>query len=179
MSDAKVLEKLQKIAMLAKRGVGGEKQNAEAMLRALLVKHGLTLADLDDDEQEPALYWFAAKNEQERGLLFQCLSVVSPADCTTYKSRNKRGKLGVYLLPSEYVELDLLFTIHKREYAKQLKKEQKALFIAYINKNNLFPPSKRDDGESKPSTLTPDELAAIMRLMGRMTPTQVRTAIAA
>lgn len=42
-----VRRRLQKIAQLAERGVGGEKAAAQAMLERQLRKHGITLADLD------------------------------------------------------------------------------------------------------------------------------------
>lgn len=58
---------LQKVKELANRGIGGEREAAEAKLKALLKRHGLTLDDLN--EEKTGLYSFSVANKTERGLL--------------------------------------------------------------------------------------------------------------
>lgn len=49
MTRAELLKKLQDISALAERGVGGEAENAEALLARLMDKYGVTEEDISDE----------------------------------------------------------------------------------------------------------------------------------
>ena len=66
-------EMLKKLLALSKQGVGGEKINAEALLNKLLKKHGLTIEDIDDEEE--IKQWDVHFNTDfERKLIYQVIS---------------------------------------------------------------------------------------------------------
>ena len=47
----RLIDKLMKTKALAERGVGGERENAERILTAMLQKYGISLDDLESEEE--------------------------------------------------------------------------------------------------------------------------------
>lgn len=43
-----LLQRLERVKALAERGVGGEKENAEALLNRLMAKYGISEEDIED-----------------------------------------------------------------------------------------------------------------------------------
>ena len=43
-----LLKRLERVKALAERGVGGEKENAEALLKRLMAKYGISEDDIED-----------------------------------------------------------------------------------------------------------------------------------
>ena len=64
--DEKTIERIKKLQALAERGVGGEKDTAEKMLRKMLKKNGIqSLDDLQDDNYEYVLFPYSGKYEKK------------------------------------------------------------------------------------------------------------------
>jgi len=152
--------RLLKLLALAERGVGGERVNAQAALDEALKAHGLTMAALFDEEL--ALEWFGFKGPFERRLLAQVLSTVLGRKAKLMKLRDA-SKLGAEMTHEQCVEVEVLWTAHRR----QLKKELEAMLEAYVCRQNLFP-ADVDDGEERPP-LTAEDVARIekVRALGR------------
>ncbi len=126
-----IREKLEKILRLAERGVGGEKVNAQRQLDKLLKKYELTLNDIKRPEKQ--MYWFKPVGQFEKGLLLQCYAIiVNTAEPMQYKRPREKG---YELTPRQYLELCSMFDYYKRRWEKDLH----IFFIAFIQKQNLFP----------------------------------------
>ena len=102
MSDA-LQKRLEALLQLTKRGVGGEAVNAKAALDRLLEKHGMTLADIADDQAETV--WFAYRTRGERTILFHLASrVTGNWDLTGWKYHYKR-QIGFDLTKTEAIQM--------------------------------------------------------------------------
>ena len=64
-------EKILKVLALARRGIDGEKRNAEKMLAKMLKKEGLTLEDLLSESEEKEYVKFSFRTSMEKKLLLQ------------------------------------------------------------------------------------------------------------
>lgn len=58
-------ERLQKLYALAMRGVGGEKEQARALLEKLAKKYAISMEDLDEEAVKEFIFEYHGK-EQER-----------------------------------------------------------------------------------------------------------------
>lgn len=165
------IERMKKILALARRGEGGEKTTAEAMLQRLLDKYGMTIADLDDSEQPVERREFKYTTEIERRLLTQIVaSVLQTRNVFAWKHRNK--KIRSYELTAlQYAEVDVCYTACRVALKKELAKATERLYMAFVQTNDLgvSDPNQEPTG----SGLDLDELAAIMALMATMKPTPV------
>ena len=177
MNNERITAKLQKLLALARSGVGGEKDNAQRMLDNMLRKAGMTIADLDDEHEAPQLKTFAYKSLAERSLLMQCVVSVLDRKFDAFKRRGVRGQLLIELTRAEHIEIDVLFSAHRKALAKHLAKTAKNALSAYIHTNRIY--SKTPNDDDTPSTLSPEDLAAIMGMMRNMDPTPVHRQIAA
>jgi hypothetical protein len=175
MAGDKVIELLRKLNELAKRGVGGEKQNAETMLRKLMAKHNLTMEELEADELER--HYFKV-NKIESQILLQCLKCVnydrSLYVIPSYRSKTLPGNPNrfIQVTRAEFVEIDLMFG----EYSKAYKKDYNQWFTAWLMGNDLLakPPA---DKQRKLSDLSPkerEEYMAAQRLAEAIEPTVIR-----
>ncbi len=175
--SAAPIERMKKILALARRGVGGEKTTAEAMLQRLMSKYNLTLADLEDQAAERVRRWFKCRNKRERALLTQITAfVLQSREFDFWSAKNAPGERAVSLTPLEFAEVDVRYESCKRALKQELQKAEARVYLAFIQANNLgLAPS---DG-AEPASMDPDELAAILGLMSGMKPVQVHRQIAA
>lgn len=178
VSDA-LLRRIGKIKALAERGVGGEKDTAQAMLDTILARHGLTL---DDIESKPARKWVEVSfsGEHERLLMLQIIRKVTQQGDLMIKRRPRaRSRLYVELSPVEQVEVEFMFEVMKAALAKEMEK----MTMAFIHANNLFGPrAERDDDEddSDEQEITPErraELRQIAAMAMAINPVSVRRGI--
>ncbi|HML73351.1 MAG TPA: hypothetical protein PKB02_02525 [Anaerohalosphaeraceae bacterium] len=140
-----IRQRLAKILMLAKRGVGGEKKNAENILRRELQKYGLTIDDIDSPHTFSKPVWreYRYKTVEESRLLMQCLSsIVNLKKINVYKRRKKRELL-LELSTLDHMELESMFVYYRRLYAH----EKDVLFKAFMQKHALYPRDSEDDGQ--------------------------------
>jgi hypothetical protein len=148
-------DRVAKLLALAERGVGGEADNARVALNAVLQRNGMVLEDIMDERRTRC--GFAWKGELERKLLMQIVVKVCGVEVPLFTRKDWPNKLLADVTTGERVEIELLFSAHR----KQLKKEMELLFTAYVHKQQLFP---RDGKTHDGSNATPEELERIKRV---------------
>ena len=164
-----IKKKMRKLLELARKGVGGEKDNAQSVLNKLLAKHELTLDDLDPEFAPVEIFEFSFDDKIELDLLFQVIFSVIQTDSVMHrKQRSNSKKLIVKITKAEYLEIRLAFDLYREAF----KKEQKRLYLAFIHKNNLVEESENDN-ESKPSELSKEDVAAIIAMMNAIKTTNI------
>ncbi len=160
MTDQK--ERLKKLYALALRGVGGEKEQAQAILDKLLKKYTLTVEDLDEEIIQEYDLEFHGK-EQDRILMQTVYKVTDDKDSFYHLQYNHSGRacrtrLRVRCTAAQKVEIEFLFDFYKRVW----EKEKEALLQAFFQKHRIFGNLK--EGESG-KELSPDELLKLECLM--------------
>ncbi len=172
MND-KLKTRLSKLFALANRGVGGEKVNAERMLRKMLIRHDLDFSDILDDEKEDV--WFKyGRYAVYRKLLNQIIVTVCGEKTSVFVIKSKRYQLCVECTKTQKIEIDLRFEIYK----KALKDHLDLSYSAFIHANNIFPDTDDDHEEQEELTSKEmDRLDKLMNMMAGITPTVVNKAI--
>lgn len=150
---------LKKIRALAERGVGGEAENAEEILRRLMEKYGVSEDELDEAERRRHDFEYHGK-EQET-LLRQVVYKVTGgyAYNLVYRASGRRVKtrLGADCTAAEKVEIEFLFDFYTRLW----ERERAAFLSAFIQKHRIF--AIRDDIE--PQEVSREELLKMQDLM--------------
>jgi hypothetical protein len=160
ISEAK--ERLKKLYALALRGVGGEKEQAQAILDKLLKKYAMTLDDLDDEViQEYDLEYHG--KEQDRILMQTAYKVTDDKNAFNHLQYNHSGRacrtrLRVRCTAAQKAEIEFLFNF----YVRLWEKEKEALLQAFFQKHRIFGNLK--DGESG-AELSPEELLKLELMM--------------
>ena len=150
---------LKKIRALAERGVGGEADNAEEILRRLMEKYGVSEDELDEEESRRHDFEYHGK-EQEK-LLRQVVYKVTGgyAYNLVYRASGRKVKtrLGADCTAAEKVEIEFLFDFYTRLW----ERERDAFLSAFIQKHRIF--TIRDDIE--PQEVSREELLKMQALM--------------
>lgn len=150
---------LKKIRALAERGVGGEADNAEEILRRLMEKYGVSEDELDEEERRRHDFEYHGK-EQEK-LLRQVVYKVTGgyAYNIVYRASGRKVKtrLGADCTAAEKVEIEFLFDFYTRLW----ERERDAFLSAFIQKHRIF--TIRDDIE--PQEVSREELLKMQALM--------------
>lgn len=156
------IERLKKLKELAMRGVGGEREQAIALLDKLTKKYGVSCDDLDETVKKNFVFEYHGKFE--RSLLLQI----------AYKVRNDRGEIydrrytesgrkcnievAITCTEAEKLEIEFLFEFYKRLW----KSEVDFLLSAFIQKHRLFGELKEgEEGE----TLSDEDYAKLYAMM--------------
>lgn len=169
------IERMKKILALARRGVGGEKETAQAMLAKLLAKYEMSIEDLETDTQPAALREFKFATEHERRLLHQVIARVLGTRSPEVWRRRGKKILIADLTPLQFAEVDVRYTAYRTALRKELSKATERVLLAFIHSNDLGVASSDDDESVEPRDL--DELAAIMALMQTIRPTPIHRQI--
>lgn len=152
----KQIELAKKLKALAERGVGGEKENAEAMLKSFMLKHGLRMEDIDGEKIDK--YFFKIeKTEKALSRLFQQIVARVNKDINVYgnipvKTINKyklKGNFFIECTVAEYVEIEAMYSFYKVLYAAELK----VFYSAFVQANDLGV-----RGNTTTAELSPEEL---------------------
>ena len=150
---------LKKIRALAERGVGGEADNAEEILRRLMEKYGVSEDELDEEERRRHDFEYHGK-EQEK-LLRQVVYKVTGgyAYNLVYRASGRKVKtrLGADCTAAEKVDIEFLFDFYTRLW----ERERDAFLSAFIQKHRIF--TIRDDIE--PQEVSREELLKMQALM--------------
>lgn len=150
---------LKKIRALAERGVGGEADNAEEILRRLMEKYGVSEDELDEEERRRHDFEYHGK-EQEK-LLRQVVYKVTGgyAYNLVYRASGRKVKtrLGADCTAAEKVEIEFLFDFYTRLW----ERERDAFLSAFIQKHRIF--TIRDDIETQ--EVSREELLKMQALM--------------
>lgn len=129
-----VRARLLKVLRLAQQGVGGERDNAEALLAKLLRKHSMTMADLEDvSGQSRAQVWFAAGDIDERTVLSQLALKLFGVERRLWQ-RSNSAELGVDVTPSEHAALIIAWEVYCAAFAEA----RQALVIGFCFKHGLY-----------------------------------------
>jgi len=155
----KILELAMKLKRLWEQGEGGEKLNAETMLKRLMVKHEIR-PEMLEEKVLIKKWWRLTKTQVT---LFMC--VVSHVSGVKEYNYNGKGKYGVLLTHAEIIEVDAMFNF----YWLALKKDLDLFQTAFIHKNKLYakePENKEDEEESKP--LTDEQKVEVYKLVNIM-----------
>lgn len=158
-----VKNKLQKILALAENGSEGEKVTAQKLLVELLKKHGLTLEDIAQAEEEKKVEIYLS--EKEFNLLSQIIYKVKNVSRFTYWKFGKR-----YIIKcteSQRIEINNQFEFYnklfKKEYAKEKKRFREDFFKAYIYKHKIWNESN-DDENNETADSQPIDLERLQRI---------------
>ena len=166
--DMDLMEKLQKLSELSKRGIGGEKENAELLLKKLMKKYHITEEDLQLKIKN--WYKFHVDSELESKLLFQTAYMVcGHKNETAYRKKTKR----IYFLKltaEQKIEIEYIFSIFKEDLSKELD----SFYTAFIYKNNIFP---EDVPRSENDNSDISEIFKIQGYMSNIKKSNVRKAI--
>ena len=167
--NQKVQDKLRKLQALAKRGVGGEKANAQRMLDKLLARHGLTIDDLADERRE--IRWFTAPTMFEKRLAFQILAkVCNTDDPPAYRSKGRPKQIGIKVTPSEAIEFELYYETLR----KAMDEHFQDAFSAFVQANRLFSNQPSND----PEPLLSERDFRVMNMASTIQPTAVNPRLA-
>lgn len=158
---------LKKIKALAERGVGGEAENAEALLARLMEKYGVSDEELDEETRKR--YDFTYHGREQRQLLRQVVYKVTGGYAYnlvyTATNRKVRTQLGADCTAAEKVEIEFLFDFYTRLW----EKEKEAFLSAYIQKHRIF--AERSDITHVEMSLEESEkMYALMRGMSNESP---------
>jgi len=132
-----LMERIKAVKALADRGVGGEKENAQALLEKLMQKYGVTEADLELEHMETV--FFPYHDELERRILIQVIFSVTgkqPFGCVGAETGRKHKKRGADCTAAQRLEIEFN---HKFFY-EAAKKEFEVFLYAFFKKNGIFPP---------------------------------------
>lgn len=160
MSEQKI-STLQKLKVLAERGVPGEKDNAKLLLEKLCKKYGLSVDDSIPDERK--IHWFAHKRDSfSDRLLCQCIYKILGYErqkqkyTHTIKGKHIRSEIGVECNAAEAIEIELDYTF----YYNHLKNEFERFYDMFIQKNSIFPPDDKAAPitESREKELTKEDI---------------------
>lgn len=145
---SKYIELAKKLNELAKRGVGGEKDNATAMLNALMKKHKISMTDI---EGEAVCRHYFSVNTQNSQFFAQIVGNVN-RDLKNYRISG-RGKLNrmVECNVAEGVEIRAKFNFYWKAYEEDLN----IFYSAFIQKNKLYRANDPDEElePGKPMTI--------------------------
>lgn len=132
MADSKIIELAKKIRAHAERGVGGEKVNAEAILAKFMVKHRVSLEDLEKTER--VREEFRVKTES-KFLLKQIMVMVLGSKAELYGLKRRPSFVVASCTPSERLEIESLFEFYSEAFSNDLE----IFKHAFIQKNRLYP----------------------------------------
>lgn len=130
MPSNKIKELLLKLKFFSEVGEAAEKENATDKLNKALIKHGITLADLEKEERETRTFKIKDKSDS-LNVLVQCIYDVY----TDAKISQAVNSLKIFcdLNSSEYVEVLEKYN----HYYNYWLKEKNQLFVAFLVKNRL------------------------------------------
>lgn len=161
-------ETLRNIRRLAERGAPHERRVAQKMLDRLLLRHNLTVADLDVSEPRPCRFLVRGRQDLTLLLHVACkVKGVAGIDVKRYRGRSKRA---VYLdlTDVERAEVSLLY----RTYRKALRRDAEILLDAFVIANQILPAGVAED----PPELSPEEMQQLdttLRMARLLSPVHV------
>jgi hypothetical protein len=170
--DDKLEARLRALMELARRGVGGEADNAQAMLERLLEKHGATISDIADDEK--TLCWFGYRTKHEKRVIIHITARAVEWENISYHTDTRR--VGFKLTKAQAI----CVSEEIGPYLTALREELNRATKAFIYAQRLARPLRADEEDAQPEP-TPEEHAEIMRLLAMkdaMKHVEVRRAIA-
>lgn len=128
----KYIDLAKKLNLLAEKGFGGEKINAEKALDALMKKYNITRDQLDETVR--TLELFRVPKDQRR-LFMQVVYSIMGKNNDVRQHRVKKSVIFVNCNKLEYLEIASKFAFYWRAYKKQLD----TFYFAFLQTNDIFP----------------------------------------
>lgn len=162
-------ERTLKIIELARSGVGGEKANAQRILRDICRKQGLSYDDIINHTQEECAEHIIevgrlTKLEVEVAaqVVFRFATTKEYPSLAILRDRHTRRTVGfkVICTPSHAVEAQYAVDVYLRAYRSEMRRIARDSQIAFVMKHNLYP---RHEAPIDKSKLTYKERAEIER----------------
>jgi len=149
---SKYIELAKKIKALADRGVDGEKDNAEKLLKEIMQKHNISIEDLEDEKIESFYFNIPTYSHDLEFKIFHQLTGIF--GLKTYgkflpKTIKEYGLKGNYMIECSkivYIEIKAKYEF----YCQQFKTRLDEFFYAFCMKNNLLVPSKKTTDDINP-----------------------------
>jgi hypothetical protein len=162
----RLLDKMRSVKTLAERGSSGEREAAQEILVRLMKKYSISEADLLEEQTET--FWFRYKDDLELKLLHQIFYMVM-GDCPIYtrqgRNTNRKHKVfGVDCTAAQRLEIEIALEFYKRA----MKEDLNTFYLAFIQKNNLFPPLELTSDKTEDQSLTDEELLKMQAMMAGM-----------
>ena len=134
-------QRLKKLKALAERGIGGEKENAQALLEKLCEKYGISLDQIESSDERKTRWFTFLRKPFHRKLLFQCIFKTIPdGDRKVYRRGIPPGQtseLGVDCTDAEAIEIELDYSF----FSKCFESEIERFYDMFVQKNDIFPPN--------------------------------------
>lgn len=165
-----ILLKIKKVKALATNGMEGEKEAALKLLNDLCKKYGVSLDDLEEGEATHE-YWVQVRTSVSK-LFIQCLAHMFGAterfraDFEEFKCNGHR-EFRLRMTPTEYIEFNVFFEWHRRNYLEEREKMRDLFFKGYISNHNLYPQETDevfDEAQKDKPRMTMDEVIAINQM---------------
>ena len=149
MTRDEALDKIRKIYELANKSEGGERESAKARLDELMKKYGVSLDELDIEEESPHFYHLHGNRNHE--LFAQVAATrgctrfvfIGPHDNTKISKNLKdltngarpRGANVVFACsPLKFIEITTAYEVYQRSFDEHYE----AFFYAFLAENDLF-----------------------------------------
>ena len=164
------VERLKKLRALAHGGVGGEKEQAQAILDKLMKKYDISLDEIDEEILN--VYEFEYHGKEQESLLRQTIYKVTNSKTSmwglayTCSGRKCKTRLGGKCTAAQKVEIEFLFDFYKRLWDK----ERQALLQAFIQKHRIFGELKDDEEPTELSDEETEKIFALMRGLSNESP---------
>lgn len=159
MSDLpeSIMAQLRKVAALADSGVGGERENARAMLARLCEKHGITPQALLSQERDEVVT-FKFTGDHEKAILSNVLLFVCQRRDLRYVVI--RGGWRLLLTKAEAIDARACWAHYRKLWAEEVDMLSKA----FVHRHGIFGPPR---GEESPPP-TAEDIKRAERLIAMM-----------
>lgn len=155
----RIKQRLYKLLELATRGAGGERENAESRLDALLEKHGVKKEDFIETESTQE-FFFTFKNKFEKRLFLQISSSLGIEHALSYRGTKQ---LSVECTVAQNAELQIKYSV----YRKALQDEFEMTFEAFIHSQEIYSPSAMGDDSTDNAALSTEEQERVNQVASR------------
>lgn len=126
-----LVARVRKLSAMARRGVGGEAENAARKLASLCEKHGIQPEDVESDKRSPRGFRF--KGERERCLLVQCARMVAGEGVRGGEPDRRKQVFYFVLNEVEFQDLECCYA----HYLPLMHSHMDAAFLAFIGANRI------------------------------------------
>jgi len=151
---------LGKLRARAERGIGGERENAQRKLDAMLERFGISTEEFETDG-DVSLHWFTLPKFRKLFLLI----AAEVLDADTLRYRKYGRSVGIECTPAQMVEIEMTYAAYRRS----LEREIEELKEAFCLRHGLYKKATRPLDEK----YGPDRTINIMRMAERMTQTRL------
>lgn len=153
-----------KLKSLSERGIGGEKENAIAMLQSLMKKHSITMEMINENDAKD--HDFVINDDEETFFIQIIANVIGVKDTQwgTYKMHPKQKIIyWINCTPSEAIEIQAKFNF----FIKIWVKERDIFYSAFIQTNRLWskPSGENNDDEKELSREEKEKIRKMLSLM--------------